>query len=381
MTIFAVHAYQPSPNNNPSVNTALWGSERGVLFHLCRRRFCSSSKSKPSTIHIFISTMAVASDWVVTLTEKYGSQVEDLLQGTGLQHWGETLGFGIHVVRNAISPSQAAEFMGELDRSVANAAATSIRGNHGVAVQCTGGTRCYKTIQGTTGHCTCKSRFAGNAKHELYRVADVPALKSFEDWVNGHDVSHNYRVNEVLGNIYSREDDEHINWHDDTDELYQTSTDVLSLSVGSPGVFCFQPRKNDSDDRLYQVTGAKRLKIKARRQQAIDKGLRGLVPLFSGDLLVMSGNCQYYMQHKTLKFSRLTDTAKLLAAYTATSETSKELLPSVSIKPEEISLANRGNFTGRIISHHETTPVRCPGIPATLQLPHVPPTLNMCVML
>ena len=49
MTIFAVHAYQPSPNNNPSVNTALWGSECGVFLYLFRRRFCSSSKSKPST--------------------------------------------------------------------------------------------------------------------------------------------------------------------------------------------------------------------------------------------------------------------------------------------------------------------------------------------
>ena len=172
-----------------------------------------------------------------------------------------------------------------------------------------------------------------------------------------------YRVNEVLGNIYSREDDERINWHDDTDELYQTSTDVLSLSVGSPGVFCFQPRKNESDNRLYQalyqVTGAKSCKKDARRQQARDKGLRGLVPLFSGDLLVMSGNCQYYMQHKTLKFSRLTDTAKVLAAYTATSETAKELLPRVSIKPKNISLVDRGNFTGRRIYHHKMKPVRC----------------------
>ena len=57
---------------------------------------------------------------------------------------------------------------------------------------------------------------------------------SFEDRVNGHDVSHMYHINEVLCNLYSREDDERINWHDDMDELYQTSTDVLSLSVGSP---------------------------------------------------------------------------------------------------------------------------------------------------
>ena len=85
-----------------------------------RRRFCSSSKSKPSTIHIFISTMAVASNWVVALREKYGSHVEDLLQGTALQHWGDTLGFGIHVVHRAISLSQAAEFMGDLERNVAH---------------------------------------------------------------------------------------------------------------------------------------------------------------------------------------------------------------------------------------------------------------------
>ena len=300
--------------------------------------------------------MAVASNWVVALREKYGSHVEDLLQGTALQHWGDTLGFGIHVVHRAISLSQAAEFMGDLERNVAHK-------DRAVLLKGVGTKRLYQTIQGTTGHCTCKCAFAGNARHEVYRVDEVPALKSFEEWVNGHNVSPVYHINEVLGNMYSREEDENMDWHDDTDMLYQTSTDVLSLSVGSPGVLCFQPRRNDSDDSLYQVTGAKRYKKEARRQQTIDKGLRGLVPLLPGDLLVMSGTFQDYMQHKTLKFSRLTDTAKLLAAYTATSATSKQLLPSVSIKPEEISLANRGNFTGRIISHHKTTPVRCPEIP------------------
>ena len=125
--------------------------------------------------------------------------MEDLLQGTALQPWGETLGFGIHVVHQAVSNSKAAEFMGELDRSVANAAVNSARLNRAVEVKGGAAKPWYKTIQGTTGHCTCKYDFAGNARHEVYRVANVPALKSFENWVNDkHDVSPMYRVNEVL---------------------------------------------------------------------------------------------------------------------------------------------------------------------------------------
>ena len=72
--------------------------------------------------------MAVASPWVAALTETYGgAQVEDLLLGTCLQDWGEQLGFGIHVVRGAVSQSKAAELMVALERSVANAAVISAR--------------------------------------------------------------------------------------------------------------------------------------------------------------------------------------------------------------------------------------------------------------
>ena len=344
-------------------------------------------KFKKQAFHIFISTMAVASDWVVALNKQYGSQVEDLLQGTGLQDSGEKLGFGIHVVHGAISQPQAAEFMGELDQGIAHTALNSVNHTRGVEVKGSrsGTKRRYQTIQGTTRGCTCKYDYGAVARHRVYPVAQVPALKSFNDWVNRHNVSPMYYMNEVLANLYSREEDENIDWHNDMDKLYQTSTDVVSLSVGSPGVFCFEPRKNDEDGRLYEMTGPKSWGKDDRRQQTIDKGLRGLVPLFAGDLLVMSGKCQYYMQHKTLKFSRFTDITKfdkLLADYPATSEKSKQLLPDVAIIPEEISLKNRGNFTGRIISNHKTTPVRCPGapeVPATLQLSHashVPPTLD-----
>ena len=348
-------------------------------------------KFKKQAFHIFISTMAFASNWVEALKEKYGTRVEDLLQGTPLQDWGNELGFGIHVVHKAMKPSQAATLMGELERNVKSIAETSVNRHRAVEVKKTGTKRHYQAIQGTTGGCICTAKFGGDAKHHVQRVAKIPALKSFEEWVNEHNVPPMYHVNEVLANIYSRKEDECIGWHDDMHELYETSTDVLSLSVGSPGVFCFQPRKNDKDDRLYKITGGNGCKKDLRRQRTIDKGLRGLVPLFPGDLLVMSGNCQSYMRHKTIQFSRLTDTDKLLERYTATSKKSKQLLPNLSIKLKETSLANRGNFTGRIISHHQKTPVRCPEVPATqqpqqvrcpevpatLQLRHVPPTIHM----
>ena len=43
-------------------------------------------------------------------------------------------------------------------------------------------------------------------------------------------------------------------------------------------------------------------KWQKRRQAAIDGGLRGCVPLFAGDVLLMCGSFQECMLHRTLRF-------------------------------------------------------------------------------
>ena len=96
MTIFAVHAYQPSPNKNPSINTALWGSECGVFFYLFRRRFCSISKSKPSTfsylpwplllIGLRPCRRSMETEWETCCGQE--------LCKTGVTHWAFTMSMG-----------------------------------------------------------------------------------------------------------------------------------------------------------------------------------------------------------------------------------------------------------------------------------------------
>ena len=54
MTIFAVHAYQPSPNNNPSVNTALWGVLNVEYFFICFvGAFAQVQKASLPHFHIY----------------------------------------------------------------------------------------------------------------------------------------------------------------------------------------------------------------------------------------------------------------------------------------------------------------------------------------
>ena len=300
------------------------------------------------------------------LQQKFGSRVEDLLQNTALEQYARQLSFGMHIVRGAMDETQCTQHMVELSKAIAKIASTADRLHRAVNVQGENRkTRWYTSVQACSKLCICKYEFEGVGRHVSYKLHEVPILQTFFDWIHGlGDLEEALHMNEVLGNVYDRADDEYIPWHSDLDSLYENSTDVLSWSVGSPGIFCFRPRDNEVDDTLYRMEGSKGSSAKDKRERAIAAGLRGLVPVFAGDIILMSGRCQVFLKHKTQQFSDLSDIMRLLKAYPATLQSSKDLMHLVCAKPELEALANRGNFTARRIYHHKAQPIRCPELPA-----------------
>ena len=92
-----------------------------------------------------------------------------------------------------------------------------------------------------------------------------------------------------------RDLDGNVNWHSGATPLYDVSTDVLSVSGSALGLFCFQPRKRGFAQEITTASwnGEK------RKAFFIENKLRGMVPLFPGDLLIMSGECQVHLDHQT----------------------------------------------------------------------------------
>ena len=303
--------------------------------------------------------MDASSSWLDMLQRKFGSRVEDLLQNTTLEPYASQLALGMHIVRVAMEQAQCTQHMCDLSNAIAKISNESQRSRRVVTVQGSAKKRWYCTVQGCAKSCICKYYFEGGARHEVYNISEVGVLQTFSAWIHGFgELAEMHHMIEVLTNVYSRDEVENFNWHSDLSTLYEDSTDVLSWSVRSPGIFCFAPRDYTGDDTWYRELGSRDNTLADRRLRAIGAGLRGLVPLFASDLILMSGNCQEYLQHKTIKFSRLSETFQLLNAYPATLQSSKDLMPFVRVKPELGAPADRGNFTARRIRYHKAQPVR-----------------------
>ena len=76
------------------------------------------------------------------------------------------------------------------------------------------------------------------------------------------------------------------------------TTDIISITLGGPGAFCFGPDPKAQSGSIYPADNKK--KIPMQREMFIHKGYRGCVALFNGDMLIMTGSFQLHMQHKTL---------------------------------------------------------------------------------
>ena len=108
--------------------------------------------------------------------------------------------------------------------------------------------------------------------------------------------------------------------------------------------------------------------VEKREDFFVTHKFRGLVPLFPGDVLLMSGTCQVHLDHETLKFSALKNIAETLKRYPAVSPISLLLLSDETLYTEECLKKKRSNITLRRIENHVQEP-RCPSLPANTRLP------------
>ena len=167
----------------------------------------------------------------------YGpARVVDVFKDTGMEQEARRLGIGGYVVRNAISDEQAASWHQALTGSLVDIA--NAKGTRSVELKGSTKKLWYRTIQMTTGFCTCKYDYKGTGRNPLLKVHDVLPFQSVHDWVHeSHNVPRQQHFDEVVASIYSRQQNQCIGAHTDQNPLLGETSDILSLSMGAAGVF------------------------------------------------------------------------------------------------------------------------------------------------
>ena len=150
--------------------------------------------------------------------------------------------------------------------------------------------------------CTCKYVYEGNVNTSLTKISACPTvsdfLQSFYDRCNAEPEHH---FHHIVGNRYDNTMNQAIPWHSDESALLSSNTDIVSVSLGCGGVFCYMPNEKAQSSDFHRSPQLGNQWNK-RRRAAIERGFRGCVPLFAGDVLLMGGSFQRCMQHKTLPF-------------------------------------------------------------------------------
>ena len=193
----------------------------------------------------------------------------------------------------------------------------------------------------------------------------------------------------AVANLYWRHLDQRVEWHTDLNEIIGRNTDIIDVSFGAPGIYCYQPWRDDPEKaavsmahnkwKIYQPQSWSAGK---KRQAVIDAGMRACVPVFEGDLKITTGEFQACFEHKTFRSSQLPtnieDVKSIMNRYPATSSKSLEMLYREDLWTSASgTLDTRLNYTTRRTEKHRTgagglnNGVRCPCVPAVCQ-PHIP---------
>jgi hypothetical protein len=278
--------------------------------------------------------------------------VEDVLEGTVFEGYAAKYSFGLHVVRGAMMEPAAEGIRRKVEKDIECLEHTKSKAS--ITSKAKKGPTYYRTVQATTGVCTCKYAYETTAKHILQNVAKMSGLKEATDWLQSTCSSkrgraaeqlHQIMFNEIVANEYSIAKDEQISWHTDSNALLAESTNVLSLSMGSAAVFCY--KLNEKTSALEHLGITRKKKFTDRVNIVTEKGLKGFVPLFNGDLLLMTGTFQKYLVHKTQKFSVREEDVR--RKYPGACENSLRLLPLALIQKDK----HRACITWRRIAHHK----------------------------
>ena len=102
--------------------------------------------------------------------------------------------------------------------------------------------------------------------------------------------------------IASASKNEKTPWHTDSNPLIDPYPTIVSVRLHSGGAFCFAPNYHGSfaGDRWHAKKNAK------KKEKQCNAGVRGILPLFPGDLMVMVGSFHKHMVHKTLPCNKIT---------------------------------------------------------------------------
>ena len=101
-----------------------------------------------------------------------------------------------------------------------------------------------------------------------------------------------------------------------------------SISLESPGVVAFAPRIGTIFARSWYHK-----KHQGKKENQKVAGVRGVLPLFPGDLMIMCGTFQEYMVQKTLPLSHVT--LSTIVDYPAVNRRLKKSLEDlIAVKPD-----------------------------------------------
>ncbi len=160
----------------------------------------------------------------------------------------------------------------------------------------------YRTLQMTDDLCTCTYVYEGNVKNPLTKMSACSAVSDFtQSFYRMVDAAPEHHFHQIVGNCYDNALSQAIPWHSDQSDLLSHTTDVVSVSLGCGGVFCYMPNERQAKSDFHMSLSLRKT-WSARRQVATERRLRGCVPLFAGDVLLMCGTFQNCMQHITLPF-------------------------------------------------------------------------------
>jgi hypothetical protein len=219
--------------------------------------------------------------------------------------------------------------------------------------------RRYRILHATAGGCKCKPLREGFGKLKAFEVEEIPPLQDVDDGLRREAaLAQHERPNQTGTNLYAFKQEEGIPWHSDEDCLVAAHCDVVSLSLGGVVGFCVAPSWSTQTEWNKVGPTYWRRKYTQFKEDLNAEGLRFCIPLHHGDVLVMSGSFQRFLQHKTVPIVKgdFAEEMRLRTTYTGKS-------PGVdflwrALKKEQIG-RDRCCITWRWVENHCKWCPRC----------------------
>ncbi len=193
-----------------------------------------------------VARSAMDGGWLSLLREKYGGRLaHSALADTPLDELGKEWGFGLYVVREALDSKLKARNPALLLHRIKDTMDryTDTLGIRSFQVRGTAKLH-YRTLQMTDDLCTCKYVYEGNVKNPLIKTYACPAVSDFtQSFYMMADASPGHHFHQIVGFCYAKDLNQKNPWHSDQSDLLSHNADIVSVSLGCGGVFCYMPNE------------------------------------------------------------------------------------------------------------------------------------------